>query len=204
MREETPERLFALDCRFRAAAATYDQLPPPEAMNEIAFAGRSNVGKSSLVNALVGRKALARTSSKPGSTQTINFFDLGGRLMLVDLPGYGFARVSKDTRAGWSDMIKDYLRGRPNLRRVCLLIDARHGPKPGDEDIMKLLDQSALVYQIVLTKADAVKPTARADLLAGVQSMIHKRPAAHPTVLVTSAETGEGIAELQTELAAFA
>ncbi|MCY4065501.1 MAG: ribosome biogenesis GTP-binding protein YihA/YsxC, partial [Rhodospirillaceae bacterium] len=150
---EAGRLLFAQECSFVAGVVQVGGLPP-DALPEVAFAGRSNVGKSSLINALTNRKALARTSNTPGRTQQINFFDLGGRLCLVDLPGYGYARASKDKVRRWNALIRDYLRGRASLRRVCLLIDARRGLTPGDREIMGLLDASAVSYQIVLTKSD--------------------------------------------------
>lgn len=177
---------------------------PAEGSTEIAFAGRSNVGKSSLLNALTERKNLARASTTPGRTQEINFFNLGGKLRLVDLPGFGYARAAKKDAKSWARLTKDYLRGRPALRRVCLLIDARHGLKEIDAEIMELLDKAAVNYQIVLTKADKVKPTEAAKTVEEVTAAIVRRPAAHPAVLLTSSETGEGIAELRAELAALA
>ena len=154
---EAGRLLFAGACDFVAGAATVAQLPPL-GLPEVAFAGRSNVGKSSLINALTGRKALARVSHTPGRTQQINFFSLADRLMLVDLPGYGYAAVSKQKVANWTGLIEDYLKGRPQLKRVCLLIDARHGLKETDKAAMELMDSSAVVYQVVLTKADKLKP----------------------------------------------
>lgn len=177
---------------------------PPEGPTEIAFAGRSNVGKSSLLNALTERKNLARASTTPGRTQEINYFNLGNSLRLVDLPGFGFARASRKDARRWAGLTKDFLKGRQTLRRVCLLIDARHGLKDIDSEIMTMLDQAAVNYQIVLTKADKVKPTEAAMLATEIQAAIRKRPAAHPVVLTTSSETGEGIAELRAELAALA
>lgn len=177
---------------------------PAEGPTEIAFAGRSNVGKSSLLNALTGRSNLARASTTPGRTQEINFFDLGGRLRLVDLPGFGYARASRKDAARWSGLTQAFLKGRPSLRRVCLLIDTRHGLKDVDEEVMRLLDKAAVAYQLVLTKADKVKPSEAAATAAAIGEAVRRRPAAHPAVLVTSSETGEGIAALRAELAALA
>ena len=148
--------LFAQECRFVAGADTLDRLPPP-GLPEVAFAGRSNVGKSSLLNALTGRKHLARVSNTPGRTQQINFFDLGSHLMLVDLPGHGYAKVSKSKVKGWTRLVDSYIRGRPNLRRILLLVDANVGTKDADETLMDLMDESGLSYQIVMTKADRLK-----------------------------------------------
>src|SRR5882724_7050631 len=153
---ETARKLFAGTCEFVAGAASLESLPAI-ALPEVAFAGRSNVGKSSLVNALTGRTTLARTSSKPGHTRQINFFDLAQRLYLVDLPGYGFAQVSRSMKETWQDLASAYLRGRPTLKRVCLLIDARHGVKEADRETMKNLDSAAVSYQLVLTKCDRLK-----------------------------------------------
>jgi GTP-binding protein len=200
---EAGRKLFAAPCEFIAGAASLDSLPP-FTLPEVAFAGRSNVGKSSLVNALTGRKTLARTSSSPGHTKQLNFFDLGGRLMLVDLPGYGFARASKGQIAQWTSLAADYLKGRPTLKRVLVLIDARHGVKDKDEETMRSLDQAAASYQIVLTKVDQVKATDRAKAIAAATAVAAKHGAAHPQVLATSATKGDGIAELRAALAALA
>ncbi|MCR9174782.1 MAG: ribosome biogenesis GTP-binding protein YihA/YsxC [Alphaproteobacteria bacterium] len=207
--EFTPEELevgrllFAKECDFTWAAATSDQLAP-EGLPEVAFAGRSNVGKSSLVNALTGRKTLARTSNTPGRTQALIFFELGARIGLVDLPGYGYAQVSKVKRNLWTETLFAYLRGRPTLQRVNLLIDSRHGFKDQDREAMDLLDRAAQSYQVVLTKADKPKSSEIDAVMAGVKQELSKRPAAHPVVRVTSADRGIGIAELRAELARFA
>lgn len=185
------------------ATAEIEQLPPT-VLPEIAFAGRSNVGKSSLVNALTGRRTLARTSNTPGRTQQLIFFDLAGRLGLVDLPGYGYAKVSKTQVAAWTRLLRAYLQGRVTLRRACLLIDARHGAKPGDIEIMTLLDGAAVPYQVVLTKTDKVKPAALAALVADTRTLLKRHPAALPDVLATSARDGAGIPELRAALAMLA
>ncbi|MEO1015855.1 MAG: ribosome biogenesis GTP-binding protein YihA/YsxC [Pseudomonadota bacterium] len=199
---EFGRKLFAGPCDFMLGVVALDKLPD-EAGPEVAFAGRSNVGKSSLLNALTGRNGLARASNTPGRTREINYFDLGGRMRLVDLPGYGFAKVSKRDVERWTELTNDFLRGRTALRRVCLLIDSRHGLKPADHDVMDMLDAAAVNYQIVLTKSDKVKPTALVAVREAVAAAISKRPAAHPVVMATSSETGEGVAELRAELAAF-
>jgi GTP-binding protein len=200
---EAGRHLFAQACTFLGAAVEAERLPETT-LPEVAFAGRSNVGKSSLVNALTGRKTLARTSHTPGRTRQLNFFDLGGRLLLVDLPGYGYARASKTDIKKWSAMARQYLRGRPELRRVCLLIDARHGAKDSDREIMAELDEAAVSYQAVLTKADKVKPQALAAVRGALETELARHPAAHPHIPVTSARTGSGIAELRAALAALA
>ena len=200
---EAARVLFAQECRFVAASATIPQLPP-ETLPEVAFVGRSNVGKSSLVNALTGRKTLARTSNTPGRTQEVIFFDLGGRLMLVDLPGYGYAKVSKAKQAIWTDTLFAYLRGRPTLQRVSMLIDGRHGLKELDTEAMAMLDRAALSYQVVLTKADKMKPAELSAMIDKTSAALKRNPAAHPVVLATSSETGAGIPELRVELARFA
>ena len=200
---EAGRKLFARECRFVTGAATLEGLPLI-GRTEVAFAGRSNVGKSSLINALTGRKALARTSRTPGRTQQINFFDLGGRLMVVDLPGYGYARASKASIKAWIALVNGYLRGRPSLRRVMLLIDARHGLKDSDREIMALLDEAAVVYQVALTKADKSKRAERDAVLGAIATELARHGAAHPEIAVTSAVTGDGIAVLRAALAALA
>lgn len=200
---EAGRRLFAQECRFVAGAMTVAQLPPIS-LPEAAFAGRSNVGKSSLINALTGRRTLAKVSHTPGRTQQINFFDLGGRLMLVDLPGYGYAQAAKRDIRRWTDLTQLYLKGRPTLRRLCLLIDSRHGPKDVDRALMKALDEAAQSYQVVLTKVDQVKPDALQAVQAPLAEELAEHPAAHPEIIATSARTGAGIAELRAALAALA
>ncbi len=192
--------LFAGPCDFMLGVVGMAGLPD-EGPPEVAFAGRSNVGKSSLLNALTGRKGLARASSTPGRTQEINYFNLGGALRLVDLPGYGYARAARKDAKKWAGVTRDFLRGRTALRRVCLLVDARHGLKDIDDEVMNLLDASAVNYQIVLTKADKEKPTALDALQIDVAGRIRRRPAAHPEIAVTSAETGDGIPELRASIA---
>jgi GTP-binding protein len=195
--------LFAAECRFFHGAQRLDQLPEP-GLPEVAFAGRSNVGKSSLVNALTGRKALARTSGRPGHTKQLNFFDLGERLVLVDMPGYGYAQAAKAVKEDWQGLMFDYLRGRPTLRRVVLLLDARIETKPADEAVMELLDRAAVTFQIVLTKMDDVRPAQGEQRLAEATGLARKHPAAHPAVIATSSETGLGIPELRAALAGLA
>ncbi len=195
--------LFAQDCVFVAGAAGAAQLPPPE-LPEVAFAGRSNVGKSSLVNALTGRKTLARISRTPGRTRQLNFFRLGGRMMLVDLPGYGYARASKTEIAGWTRLMRAYLRGRASLRRLHLLVDARHGLKESDGETMDLLDRAAVSYRLVLTKSDKVPPAELAARIAALAGELAPHPACHPEVLATSVRTGAGIPELRAAVAALA
>ncbi len=192
--------LFAGECKFFYACQKLEQLPPP-GLPEIAFAGRSNVGKSSLLNALTGRHALARTSNQPGRTRQLNFFDLSRRLVLVDMPGYGYAQASRDIKRDWQGLMFDYLRGRPTLRRVVLLLDSRIEIKESDTAVMELLDRAAVIYQIVLTKTDGTKPSALARKIEEVQGLIRKHAAAYPTILATSSETGDGMPELRAELA---
>ena len=203
MSPDDARRLFRSPAEFLLGVTTMAALPPPD-LPETAFAGRSNVGKSRLLNALVGRKALARTSNTPGRTRELNFFQLGETLRLVDLPGYGYARASRTEVDRWTGLTLDYLKGRAPLRRVCVLIDARHGLKPVDATTMDTLDVAAVPYQMVLTKADKPKESALRAVQAAVASAVAKRPAAHPEVLVTSSEKGTGIEELRETLAALA
>ena len=198
---EAGRLLFAKECSFINGSMKLETIPPG-GLPEIAFAGRSNVGKSSLVNALTGRKTLARASNTPGRTQQINFFDLGGRLMLVDLPGYGYAEAPKTEIRRWTDLVNKYLKGRAPLRRVCVLVDARHGLKPVDEPVMQMLDDAAVSYQVVLTKADKLRPNALADLVGETQTALLKRRAAHPQVCAVSALEGIGIPDLRAILTA--
>jgi len=199
---EKARKLFAGDCDFMLGVVNMAGLPEGTSV-EIAFAGRSNVGKSSLLNALTGRNNLARTSNTPGRTKELNFFDLGGQLKLVDLPGYGYARASKKEAHSWNKLTRDYLRGRAELRRICLLIDSRHGVKPSDLEIADMLDRSAVNYQIIFTKTDKIKPTMLATMLDKTSEIIKKRPAAHPVIRPTSSQTGEGLAHLRADLASL-
>ena len=200
---EAGRKLFAGECQFVAGAGSIASLPGVT-HPEIAVAGRSNVGKSSLVNALTGRNTLARTSSSPGHTRQLNFFDLANRLVLVDLPGYGFANASKAQADAWSKLAESYLRGRPSLARILVLIDARHGLKANDHEAMKALDGVAVVYVAVLTKADLVGPAVLERTRGEVAAALKKHPAAFPHVFTTSARKGAGIAELRALLAQFA
>lgn len=200
---ETGRLLFARECRFIAGAADEAALPP-ESLPEIAFVGRSNVGKSSLVNALTGRRMLARISNTPGRTRQLNFFALDNRLMLVDLPGYGYAAASKSAIEGWTRLMRNYLRGRSRLRRVCLLIDSRHGIKDPDRALMGLCDAAGLSYQAVLTKIDKLGPETRAAAAEGIAAELARHTAAHPEIHLTSAEKRLGIAALRATLAGFA
>ncbi len=198
---ERARKLFAGPIEFLKSAPGLEFLPDPT-VPEIAFAGRSNVGKSSLLNALTNRNKLARTSNTPGRTQELNFFDVGKplQLRLVDMPGYGFAEAPKDMVKRWRFLINDYLRGRQALKRALVLVDSRHGLKPVDEDVMKMLDDAAVSYHLVLTKGDKVKPTALDALLRRTTEQAAKHPAAHPHIFTTSSETGSGIAELRTAI----
>ncbi len=195
---------FSQPCTFVAGAANIGALPPVE-LPEVAFVGRSNVGKSSLVNALVGQKALARTSQSPGHTRQLNFFSVGNdRLMLVDMPGYGYAKVSKAMLGEWDVLIKSYLCGRPNLKRTSVLIDARRGVMPPDDAFMKLLDDSAVSFQIVLTKIDMLTQAELGTLLQEIQGTVARHVAAHPQVIATSSAKRIGIDELRLQLLPFA
>jgi GTP-binding protein len=200
---EAGRRLFARPCRFVFAAQSLDGLPPV-AGPEVAFAGRSNVGKSSLLNALTGQRALARVSQQPGRTRQLNFFDLGDRLTLVDMPGYGYAQAPKAVKADWQGLMFEYLRGRPNLRRVLLLLDGRIEVKPSDEAVMALLDRAAVTFQIVLTKADELRPAALERKAAEATRLARAHPAALHGVVATSSRTGQGIPELRAEVAGLA
>jgi GTP-binding protein len=195
--------LFRQPCRFIAGAATIASLPPVT-HPEIAFIGRSNVGKSTLVNALVGQKALAKTSQNPGHTKQLNFFDIGERLVLVDMPGYGYAKVSKERKGEWDLLIKSYLAGRPSLKRACVLIDARRGVMAPDDAFMRVIDDAALSFQIVLTKADAVTQGDLRVLLQSIEKTIQSHVAAHPVIIATSSVSKQGIEELQEQLLPFA
>ncbi len=192
--------LFAAPCDFLKGVVAMDGLPPADRL-EVCFAGRSNVGKSSLINALTGRKALARASNTPGRTQEINFFALGAALYLVDLPGYGFAEAPKPVVEKWQALLRAYLAGRPTLRRVFLLIDARHGVKAVDGEIMALMDRAAVTFQLVLTKADKPGAAALAATIDGLGEALARHPAAFPEIIVTSAETGAGLGTLRATIA---
>jgi len=198
---ESARKLFAGPIAFVKSAPELKFLPDPD-IPEIAFAGRSNVGKSSLLNALTNRKALARTSNTPGRTQELNIFDVGSppQIRLVDMPGYGFADAPKDLVRRWRFLINDYLRGRPVLKRTLVLVDSRHGLKEVDRDVMRMLDDAAVSYHLVLTKGDKVKPSALGALYEATLIEAGKHPAAHPAIFTTSSETGSGIAELRTAI----
>jgi GTP-binding protein len=197
---EAGRRLFAGEWQFLSAAGSLASLPPMQ-LPEIAFAGRSNVGKSSLINALTGRHALARTSNTPGRTQELIFFGGPDRLVLVDMPGYGYAAAAKSKVAAWTTLIHDYLSGRATLARVYILIDARHGLKPVDETILDVLGRAAVSHEIVLTKCDQISPALLAERSDAISTAMAKRPAAFPDLIATSARTGAGIGELRAAIA---
>ena len=199
--EEAARRLFSGRVEFLLSAPSLDFLPPGD-FAEVAFAGRSNVGKSSLINAVTNRNKLARASNTPGRTQELNYFEVGQPpvFRLVDMPGYGFAEAPKDMVKRWRFLINDFLRGRQVLKRALVLVDARHGLKDVDRDIMKMLDDAAVSYHLVLTKADKIKPTELAATIEAIRAEASRHPAAHPLILPTSSETGDGIAELRTAI----
>ena len=194
--------LFSQTCTFMIGAADMRDLPKSK-QTEVAFAGRSNVGKSSLINALINQKNLARTSKTPGRTQQVNFFNLGNRITMADLPGYGYARAPHETVRQWTNLVGKYLKMRVQLRRTCLLIDGRHGIKKSDREVMDMLDRNAVSYQVILTKCDKIKPIQLDKLLLETSTEISSHVAAHPTLIATSSTTGNGIVALRATLAAL-
>lgn len=197
---EAGRLLFAKECKFMLSVARLDQLPEPdpaEPRTEVCFAGRSNVGKSSLINALTGRKLLARASNTPGRTQQLNFFEQGEQVWLVDLPGYGYAQAPKDLVERWQKVLKAYLRGRQSLRRVFVLIDSRHGVKEVDREILEMLDRAAVSFQAVLTKTDKISRDDLAKVAIQVKDALGRHPTAYPEIIATSSETGKGLPELR-------
>jgi len=200
MNDSNLEKLFTSKCDFVASADTLDWLPPL-GMPEIAFAGRSNVGKSTLINALTGRKKLARTSNTPGRTQQLNFFNIGDVFQLVDMPGYGYAKVSKTKIANWVKVLENYLKGRQTLRLALVLVDSRHGLKDADKQMMDLLNKAAVPYRIILTKADKAKQTDLDRVIADIETTLKSNPAAFPHPHLTSSEKKDGIAELRNIIA---
>lgn len=190
------EKRFTSKCEFFAAADTLDWLPPVT-LPEVAFAGRSNVGKSTLINALTGRRKLARTSNTPGRTQQLNFFNIGDAFHLVDMPGYGYAKVSKTKIANWVKVLENYLRGRVPLRLALVLVDSRHGLKPGDIEIMDLLNKAAVPYRVILTKGDKANQSELNKTIANIEEALKKNPAAYPTPHLTSSDKKQGLKELR-------
>ena len=198
------KKLFTAECSFMLGVAGLNQLPPDNILGEIAFAGRSNVGKSSLINALTGRKTLAKTSNTPGRTQQLNYFNLANKLYIVDMPGYGFAQAPDAMVKKWQKMIFAYLQGRVNLKRVFLLIDSRHGIKKVDKEIMEMLDKAAVNYQIILTKSDKISAVELAKTITETNKILKNHAAAHIDIIATSSEKGRGIDELRAEIARLA
>ena len=195
--------LFARDVTFMLSAVSLDTLPPAR-LPEICFAGRSNVGKSSLINALTNRKGLARASNTPGRTRELNYFNIDERLFIVDLPGYGYAKASKSDIVRWTKLTREFLFGRASLRRVFLLIDSRHGSKESDIELMNMLDETAVTYQIVLTKIDKIKKSEIDEVYIKTAALIAKRPAAYPNIILTSSEKKNGLDELRSTIANIA